>query len=263
MLLSCFYHYKLKDFHFKSPKFLKQGRLCGGKTGVHIWVLRESTAPSTTTAPGSCCIPTGLRAAVHLKSNSRSKRRVLDIVPSQCKYCKVLWPVFKCISVDVESHQLTFCITSVSEVSIAILNQWSGSQTLNLSPAISWITNQSTFTAHNMIQLVCHLLPGPPKSRCSGKFCPHSTKVPRHSWRRATFLTIFPKLDYPALQCLPAAKAILLGPRTAKASAQCFFFFSWTDQGKITPKTTTKISISHTVFQCHPQTFFYIKGGIC
>lgn len=88
MLLNCFYHYKLKDFHFISPKFLKQGRLGGGETGVHIWVLRESTAPSTTTAPGSCCIPAGLGAAVHLKSHSRSKRRVLDIVSSQCKYCK-------------------------------------------------------------------------------------------------------------------------------------------------------------------------------
>lgn len=103
---------------------------------------------------------------------------------------------------------------------------WAGdraSQTLNLSPAIQWITNQGTFTAHNRIQLFCHLLPGLPKSRCSGKFCPDSTKVLRHSWRRAIFLIILPGLDCPALQCFPAARAILPGPRTAKASTSWFF----------------------------------------
>lgn len=114
MLLSCVYRYKLKGFNFKSPKFSKQGRLSGGEMGVRIQVLRESTASSTTTAPGSRCIPAGLSAAIQLKSNSPSKRRVLDIVPSQCKALQVLRPVFKCTSIDLEPHKLTFCTTSVT-----------------------------------------------------------------------------------------------------------------------------------------------------
>lgn len=59
MLLSCVYHYKWKGFHFKSLKFLKQGRLGGGELRVCIQVLRESTASSAISAPGSCCIPAG------------------------------------------------------------------------------------------------------------------------------------------------------------------------------------------------------------
>lgn len=89
MLLSCVYH-KLKGFHFKSLKLLKQSRLGGGEQGVCIQVLRESTASSTISAPGSCSIPAGLSGAIHLQSDSQSKRRMLDIVPSQCKHCKSL-----------------------------------------------------------------------------------------------------------------------------------------------------------------------------
>lgn len=90
MLLSCVYHYKLKGFHFKSPKFLKQSRLGSGEQGVCIQVLRESTASSAISAPGSCCIPAGLSAVIHLQSDSQSERRMLDVVPSQCKHCKSL-----------------------------------------------------------------------------------------------------------------------------------------------------------------------------
>lgn len=88
MLLSCVYH-KLKGFHFKSLKLLKQSRLGGGEQGVCIQLLRESTASSTISAPGSSSIPAGLSAAIHLQSDSQSKR-MLDIVPSQCKHCKAL-----------------------------------------------------------------------------------------------------------------------------------------------------------------------------
>lgn len=86
--LSCVYDYKLKGFHFKSLKLLKQSRLGSGEQGVCIQVLRESSASRAISAPGSCCIPAGLSAAIHLQSDS--KRRMLDIVPSQGKHCKAL-----------------------------------------------------------------------------------------------------------------------------------------------------------------------------
>lgn len=89
MLLSCVCHHKL-GFHLKSLKLLKQSRLGGGEQGVCIQVPRESTASSTVSAPGSCCIPAGLSAAIHLQSYIQSKRRMLDIVPSQCEHCKSL-----------------------------------------------------------------------------------------------------------------------------------------------------------------------------
>lgn len=113
MLLSCVCHYKLKGFHLKSLKLLKQSRLGGGEQGVCIQVLKESAVSSTIAAPGSCCIPADLSAAIHLQSDGQSKRRMFDIVPSQCKHCKS-WTCFQlhfqrcgAIQTDV-SH--TFCL---------------------------------------------------------------------------------------------------------------------------------------------------------
>lgn len=71
-------------FPFQILSALEEGMVWGLGSGVGVQVPRESTVSST--APGSCFIPESLNAAIHLKSNSQSKRRVLDILPSLCKY---------------------------------------------------------------------------------------------------------------------------------------------------------------------------------
>lgn len=66
-----------------------------------------------------------------------------------------------------------------------------------------------------------------------------------------------------SLHCFPAAKAILPGPRAARANAGFFFFFSGQTRVKL-PQRQLQKSVNYTVFQCHTKTpfFLYKRGNV-